>query len=135
MFYTIFCFLPLKESNWKFLELLIKADPDLNKANANGDYPLELAVNGGQDTYSFRNTDTNLSTDILSKMLDNGANPNLTASGKNSPLILAIMENLYSIVNLLLLSGADMFHIGENESTVFEYCFKSSKCVFKLTNI
>ncbi|VDH94489.1 Hypothetical predicted protein, partial [Mytilus galloprovincialis] len=55
-------------------------------------------------------------------MLDKGANPNLTPSGKDSPLLLAIQNRLDSVLEVLLQNGADICHIGENESTSFEYC-------------
>ncbi|CAC5406547.1 unnamed protein product [Mytilus coruscus] len=106
------------ESNWKFLELLLEVDSDLNNSNAKGDFPLELAIHAGQDPNSYNNK-TNVSKDLIKKMLDKGANPNLTPSGKNSPLILAIQKRLDSIVEVLLDTGADTSHIGENESTAF----------------
>ncbi|CAC5406543.1 unnamed protein product [Mytilus coruscus] len=119
------------ESNWKFLEILIEGDTDLNKANANGDYPLELAIQEGKDSYVYSDfhtfnktyiyvTKDNVLKGIIAKMLKKGANPNLTEIGKNSPLILAAVKGLDSIVEVLLHSGADVSHIGKNESTVFE---------------
>ncbi|XP_052065741.1 uncharacterized protein LOC127705457 [Mytilus californianus] len=120
------------ESNWKFLEILITADTDLNKANAKGDYPLELAIKGNPDLYSevrrFSKTNVNNTSvleDIITKMLNKGANPNLTKGGKNSPLILAIMERLDKIVEVLLHAGADVSHIGKNKTTAFASCLRN----------
>ncbi|CAC5364198.1 unnamed protein product [Mytilus coruscus] len=115
------------ESNWKFLELMLEVDSDLNKANAKGDFPLELAIQAGQDpnSYIFENNKTNVSKDLIKKMLDKGANPNLTPSGKNSPLILAIQKRFDSIVEVLLESGAVTSHIGENKSTAFACCLST----------
>lgn len=145
--FLLIFFFTFKESNWKFLEKLIESDIDLNRANAKGDYPLELAIKGKTDLYSNQfqmsllyngtcDDETNPSKDIIKKMLDKGANPNLTANGKNSPLILAIMKGLDNIVDVLLDNGADICHIGEKKLTTIESALKTSKCVFsiKLTN-
>lgn len=129
------------ESNWSFLEILLAADIDLNKANTKGNYPLELAIRGRQYANLYMHTGferfnaayvnkTIVSEDIIAKMLNKGANPNLTESGKNSPLILAIMKRLDKIVEVLLHAGADVSHIGEKKSTTFESCFKPGKYFF-----
>ncbi|CAG2249494.1 unnamed protein product [Mytilus edulis] len=110
------------ESNWKFLEILIESGADLNKANTRGDYPLELAL-----SKSSSDKEGNVSKeDVITKMLDKGANPNSTARCKNSPLILAIKKRLDSIVEILLHKGADISHIGEHESTAFDICLRSA---------
>lgn len=111
---------------------MLEVDSDLNKANAEGDFPLELAIQAGQDINSsiFENNKTNVPKDLIKKMLEKGANPNLTPSGKNSPLILAILKGLDSIVDLLLESGAVTSHIGGNKSTAFESCLQLNNSEF-----
>lgn len=112
---------------------MLEVDSDLNKTNSKGHFPLELAIQAGQDpnSYIFENNKTNVSKDLIKKMLDKGANPNLTPSGKNSPLILAILKGLDSIVDLLLEYGA-VASQGENKSAALESCLqlKNGEFVF-----
>lgn len=105
---------------------MIESGADLNKANTKGDYPLELAL-----SESASDKKGNVSKeDVITKMLDKGANPNLTARCKNSPLILAIKKRLDSIVEILLHKGADISHIGEHEHTAFDICLRSGKFTY-----
>ena len=109
---------------------LIEAGASINKANTNGEYPLELLLDNCK-TDNYINTATYLYRSIrpggtggslfecVMKLLACAADPNCTRHGLNSPLMKAVDNGLENVVKALLESGANVAHVGENQMTVF----------------
>ena len=92
----------LKDSldrNWherKLSDLLSKNDnTDFNKVDQTGWYPMHRAI-------------MLANIEILKKLLQKGANPNLNVKGYFSPLCKAIFEGKEQIVTFLIENGADV---------------------------
>lgn len=68
----------------------------------------------------------------VSKLLLDGANPNLAQEGEDSPLVLAIKLNLFEIADKLIEAGANVNHIGENKTNPANSCCVSGPYIFFL---
>lgn len=89
--------------------------------NQHGSHPLELVIERYSSDKNW-NSHCQVIENCVSDMLEKGANPNCTGSGRDSPLILAIKKNLEDVVISLLKAGANVSHIGELGVTVLEVC-------------
>ncbi|CAC5420625.1 unnamed protein product [Mytilus coruscus] len=68
---------------------------------------------------------------VVSKLLSFGANPNLAREGTDSPLILAIRNNMFEVTEKLIEAGANVNHIGEDGNNPAHYCCKSGSTANK----
>ena len=87
------------DRNWheaKLSDLLSKIDnTDFNMVDQTGWYPIHRAI-------------VIANIEILKKLLQKGANPNLNVKGYFSPLCKAILEGKDEIVTFLIENGADV---------------------------
>ncbi|CAC5378570.1 ANK [Mytilus coruscus] len=103
----------------------------MNKPNDENAYPLESLLKcypSGNSYYSGRRllSDSSSGTieSFLSKMLENGADPNCNRNGKSSPLVIAIERGLEKVVTLLIDKGADVLYKDAKDETPFNACLK-----------
>ena len=89
----------------KLSDLLSKIDnTDFNKVDQTGWYPMHRAI-------------MLANIEILKKLLQNGANPNLNVKGYFSPLCKAILEGKDEIVTFLIENGADVNMVDGQDCT------------------
>ncbi|XP_056012069.1 uncharacterized protein LOC125678557 [Ostrea edulis] len=60
--------------------------------------------------------------DAVSKLISLGCNPNYTATGNDSALILSLKKQFWKIVNLLISKGGDLNHKGLEGNTALHVC-------------
>lgn len=69
---------------------------------------------------------------IVSELIEKGADPNSTPFGEDSALILAVEYVLPTVVQILLESGADINHVGQNGQNVLHSCFRRKGVIMHL---
>ena len=90
--------LAVRMSRDDLVEALIKAGFDPKAVQSNGDYPLDVAVNGWSP---------GINTDVIVRLLEAGADPNVPDVNGIAPLHYASMGGKDEIVRLLLKHGAN----------------------------
>ncbi|CAG2233613.1 ANK [Mytilus edulis] len=112
-------------------DILIEAGSDLNKPNDENVYPLESLLKCRPFANSYYSGSSLLSDgssatieSFLSKMLENGVDPNCNRNSKSSPLVIAIERGLGNIVTLLIDKGANVLYTDGKGETPFTTCLK-----------
>lgn len=106
---------------------LIEAGASVNHINKSEQTPLSLALLSflkHPEHYRWRHR-KHLMSDVISLLLEKGADPNLHKTGTDSSLFLAAQTKEYTIVNKLLQYKADLYHIGKDQKTVLQKLFTS----------
>ncbi|XP_063399773.1 ankyrin-3-like [Mytilus trossulus] len=121
----------LDASSREISYILIEAGSDMNKPNEENVYPLESLLKCNPLATSYYSgsrllSDGSIATieSFLSKMLENGVDPNCNRNSKSSPLVIAIERGLGNVVTLLIEKGANVLYTDGKGETPFSTCLK-----------
>ncbi|XP_063401146.1 uncharacterized protein LOC134685371 isoform X2 [Mytilus trossulus] len=121
----------LDASTMEISDILIEAGSDMNKPNDENVYPLESLLKYDpvdNSYYSGRSFLSDVSSatieSFLSKMLENGVDPNCNRNSKSSPLVIALERGLGNAVTLLIDKGANVLYTDGKGETPFSCCLK-----------
>ncbi|CAG2245765.1 unnamed protein product [Mytilus edulis] len=105
---------------------LLNAAASVNITDSDGKTPLVLLIKSvGQ--YINNTIVEEEVMEIVSELTRKGADPNSTPLGEDSALIFAVENMFPTVVQILLESGADTNHIGQNGQNVLHSCFRSEE--------
>ncbi|CAC5406542.1 ANK [Mytilus coruscus] len=124
------CFLEDKDKLLEIMETLLDEEASVNEKDENGYPPLIVSIING--CFQRKDNCDSEMNKILSLLLKKGADPNIQDIGKDSALILAVENMLLSVVETLLVFGANIDHVGETCISILQRCLqtKSKKFTF-----
>lgn len=97
------------KKDFELIEILLKDGESIDALNAEGQTALQYAV-----------TINNISQEMIQFLIEKGANVNVRGKSQNTPLLLAVINNKFEIVKILLKNGADQ-NIKNHWGTPLEY--------------
>lgn len=98
-------------ANAGICKYLIESGAEIDATNANGESALHVAAHGGHPQWHWNQTDPNQRKryDIIVKLLvEEGANVELKDKAGNTPLDIAIEDDLFSAVDLMIANITDV---------------------------
>lgn len=116
----------------------------MNILNNAGQVPLDILVNTcicnlSHNSFAlpftlavYNSYDTKVAKEMLYLIMKSGGDPNNVFRGQNSPLLLAVKNQISWIVEFLLETGANLMHIGENQETALDLCLKGKLRCYRI---
>lgn len=112
------------------METLLNEGASINVKDENGNPPLIISIING--CFQRKDNCDSEMNKIVSLLLKKGADPNIADIGKDSALILAVENMLPSVVETLLVFGANVDHVGELCMSMLQRCVQTKSKKFTI---